>query len=226
MNDQTAAQLRRHLLETADARPADGQLARVIHGVAATTQRHPVTARLMWNPGRIGPIPRVAFNSGLIAVALALATMTGAGLGGGSRGPSTVFEGTWITIDPGDRSGMTLVVGPGQTPAVYFEDGYATGFACRNDAVKRFTARGTGGISGNLFVASFPDGGGCGLMTVPVRGRYGFDADRDTLTDQDGLVWTRALVDRPAPVTPAPIESGEASSPALTTSAIALIPTG
>ena len=32
---------------------------------------------------------------------------------------------------------MSLVVGPGMAPAVYFEDGYASGDACVNDTVKR-----------------------------------------------------------------------------------------
>ncbi len=212
MNDGFPAQLRRHLQETADDRPADAQLARALHGVATTMQRHPAMARLTWNPGRIGPIPSVAIRYGLIAAALLLATMAGAGLGGGARQPSSVFEGTWITIDPADGSGMTLVVGPGLTPDVYFEDGYATGLACRNDVVKRFTARGTGEISDHRLVVTFPEGGGCGLKTVEVSGRYDYDPRGDTLTDRDGVAWTLALGERPesqapdtqAPETPAP----------------------
>lgn len=210
MNDRFAAQLRKHLLGSADERATDDQLASVINVVAATRQRHPLLARLGWDPGRIGPLPAVAVRYGLIAVALALAAGAGASVGGAGalRQPSTVFEGTWITIDPADGSGMTLVVGPGTTPDLYFEDGYATGLACVNDAIKRFTARGTGQLSADRLVATFPDGGGCGLMTVEVPGVY--DHDRhddglgDTLTDQDGLVWTRALGDQAAPQAPEP----------------------
>jgi hypothetical protein len=209
MNDRLAAQMRQHLLETADVRPADGQLASVIDGVAATAQRHSLLARLTWSPGRIGPLPSAAIRYGLIAVALALATVAGGSLAGGARQASSVFEGTWITIDPVDGSGMTLVVGPGQAPAVYFEDGYATGLACVNDAVKRFTARGIGEISGKRLVATFPEGGGCGLKTVEVRGSYDYDPRGDTLSDQDGVVWTRAL--STADPTPSPSPS---SSPA------------
>lgn len=194
MSDQFDAQLRQHLLETADARPVDGQLASVIDGVAVTTQRHPLTARLTWDPGRIGPLPSAALRYGLIAVGLFLATIAGAILGGGGApAPSTVFEGTWIAIDPADRSGMTLVVGPGQAPDVYFEDGYASGEACVDDPVKRFSARGTGEISGNRLIASFPDGGGCGRATVRVEGRYDHAPVSDALVDQDGLIWNRAL---------------------------------
>ncbi len=219
MNDRFAAQVRQHLLETAVERPSDGQLARVIDGVAATRQRHPATARLTWNPGWIGPIPSSAIRFGLIAAALALATVAGGIMAGGAQQPSSVFEGTWITIDPADGSGMTLVVGPGQTPAVYFEDGYASGLACVNDAVKRFTARGTGQISGNRLVATFPEGGGCGLKKTGVRGVYDYDQRGDTLSDQDGVVWTQALGEQPvsqAPETPMPTTSPEVPAPSAT----------
>ncbi len=222
MNDRFAAQLRQHLLESADERPADGQLASVIDGVASTSQRNPLAARLAWDLGRIGPIPTTAIRFVLIAAALAIAAVAGATLAGGSPQPSSVFEGTWITIDPVDGSGMTLVVGPGEQPDVYFEDGYATGAACVNDAVKRFTARGTGEISDNGLVleATFPDGGGCGLLTVEVHGIYDYAEGADTLSDQDGVVWTRALGERPeaqTPETPAPITSPEAQAPSPST---------
>lgn len=193
MNDRFAAQLRQHLLETGDDRPADGQLASVIDDVAATTQRHPLVARLTWDPDRVGVVAAAGLRYGLVVVALALAVVIGASLGGGAAQRSTVFEGTWITIDPADGSGMTLVVGPGTTPAVYFEDGYATGDACVTDVVKRFTARGTGEISDDRLVAAFPDGGGCGSVTVGVGGIYDYQRSDDVLTDQDGVVWTRAL---------------------------------
>ncbi len=222
MNDPFAAQLRQHLLVSADERPADGQLASVIDGVAATSQRNPLAARLAWDLGRIGPIPTTAIRFVLIAAALAIAAVAGATLAGGSPPPSSVFEGTWITIDPVDGSGMTLVVGPGERPDIYFEDGYATGAACVNDAVKRFTARGTGAISddGLVLEATFPEGGGCGLTTVEVHGIYHYDGRADTLADQDGVVWSRALGQGPEPRAtemPAPITSPEAHAPSPST---------
>jgi hypothetical protein len=221
MNDRFAAQLRQHLLDSADERPADGQLASVVGRVATTGQRLPLVARLTQNPDRIGPFPPAALRFGLIAVALTLAAMAGAILAGGASGPSTVFEGTWITIDPADGSGMTLVVGPGRTPAVYFEDGYASGAACVNDAVKRFTARGNGAITDNRLLATFPDGGGCGSTTAGVGGGYDYIAASDMLVDQDGLAWHRALgPDRstslpatPAPATDAPATDAPAQDP-------------
>lgn len=202
MNDRFAAQLQRHLQETADDRPADGQFVRVLEDIATTTQRHPATARLTWDPGRLGQVASVAIRYGLIAAALLLAALAGAGLGGGAPRPSSIFEGTWITIDPADGSGMTLVVGAGLTPEVYFEDGYATGLACRDDAVKRFTARGTAEISDHHLVATFPDGGGCGLRTVDVGGVFDYDPRGDMLVDQDRAIWARALAEPPASPTP------------------------
>lgn len=205
MNDVFDSQLRRHLMETADLRPADGQLMSVIDAVAAAPQRNSLTARLTWDSGRIGPVLTATIRYALIVVAIALALVAGASLGGGARQPSSVFEGTWITIDPADGSGMTLVVGPGDTPDVYYEDGYATGLACVNDVVKRFKARGTGEISGNNLLATFPDGGGCGLMTVEMRGVYDYDPTGGTLSDLDGVVWSRALGEVPEGQAPKPV---------------------
>lgn len=196
MNDKFDAKLRQHLLSSANERPADGQLSAVLDGVEATRQRHPLVARLTWTPGRIGPVPTAPIRYGLIAVALALAMVAGALLAGaGGPARTTVFEGTWTSIDSLDRSGQTLVVGPGMEPDVYFEDGYASGGACVDDELKRFTAHGTGTISGNHLETSFPDGGGCGLLLVDVRGSYDYDSRSDSLIDQDGLSWARPLRD-------------------------------
>ena len=51
MNDRFSAQLRQHLLETADERPADGQLEAIDERVAVTAQRPRLVARLAWFPG-------------------------------------------------------------------------------------------------------------------------------------------------------------------------------
>lgn len=194
MNNRFSAQLRQHLLESADERPADGQLATVIDRVVDTPQRHPVVARLTWLPGRVGPFPSTALRYGLVALALIAATAAAAVLGGGSNTPfrSTFFEGTWTTIDVPDGSTMRLVVGEGTTPAVRFVDELATGGVCDLDPVKRFIADGTGEISGSRLVVEFPDGGGCGLMTVEVAMAYDYVAGSDTLRDQDDVRWTRA----------------------------------
>lgn len=208
MNDRFSAQLRQHLLESADERPADGQLATVIDRVADTPQRHPVVARLTWLPGRVGPFPSTALRYGLVALALIAATAAAAILGGGSNAPfrSTVFEGTWTAIDVPDGSTLTIVVGEGRRPVVHFEDDLATGGACDLDEVKLFKADGTGEINGSRLVVEFPEGGGCGLMTVDIALAYDYLAGSDTLRDQDDLPWTRAdrVADGPATQPPLP----------------------
>jgi hypothetical protein len=193
MNDRFSAQLRQHLLQTADERAADGQLAAVVERVAVTGQRLPLVARWTGFPGRIGPFPSAALRYGLVALALVGAAMAVAILSGGTARPaSTVFEGTWTSIDRADHSTQTLVVGVGTSPAVHFEDDFATGAACVADAVKRFTADGTGAISGNRLDTSYPGGGGCGLRKVAIPvGHLNYQAASDTLLDQDGLTWTR-----------------------------------
>ena len=204
INDRFAGLLRQHLLGSADERPADGQLAALLDAVGTTRQRTPLGARLTWTPWRWARVPATTIRYALTALALIVAAVVAAALaGGGGRGPSTVFEGSWTAVDPGDGSGLTLVVGSGTTPVVVFEDGYASIAACADDAVKRFTARGSGEISGSRLVATFPDGGGCGLETVALAGAYTFDEPSDTLSGQDGVVWTRTLGGQPV-ATPVP----------------------
>lgn len=219
MNDRFASGLRQHLVDTANERPADGQLAAVVAAVAATGQRLPVAARLTWMPGRIGPFPATALRLGLVALALLLAAMGAALLAGGGPGPrSTSFEGTWAVVDPADGSTMKLYVLAGERPSVRFEDLYATGAACRLDTVKVFTADGIGEIKGSRLVVEYPNGGGCGLETTALRGSYEYDAAADVLVDADGLVWRR--VDQkpvipaatPRPIDEAPIASDPAGT--------------
>lgn len=218
MNDRFSAQLRQHLLESANERPADGQIATVIDRVADTPQRHPVVARLTWLPGRVGPFPSTALRYGLVALALIAATAAGAILGGGSNAPfrSTVFEGTWAAIDVPDGSTLTIVVGEGSRPVVHFEDDFATGAACVLDEVKLFRADGTGEINGSRLVVEFPDGGGCGLMTVEVALAYDYLAGSDTLRDQDDLRWTRAEGVPVGPASQPPSTQPPATQPSAT----------
>ncbi|HEX4896933.1 MAG TPA: hypothetical protein VFV53_01085, partial [Candidatus Limnocylindrales bacterium] len=204
MSDRFSASLRQHLLDTANERPADGQLAAVLELVADTPQRHPLVVRLARFPGRIGPFPSTAVRWALIAGALLGAMTAAVILGGGGRpSASTVFEGTWTSTDLGDGSRQTLDVGAGMTPAVHFEDAYATGGACAADEVKVFTADGRGQIFDNRLAVTYPAGGGCGLTTVPIEtGVLDYDAATDTLLGSDGLRWFRPREDgaRPTPL--------------------------
>ena len=194
MNDRFSVSLRRHLVETANERPADGQLAAVIDLVSVTPQQRRFVVRLAGLPARIAPLPSTTLRWGLIAAAL-LVTAAAVALLGGGIGPfrSTVFEGTWTSTDPGDGSTLTLVVAPGMTPAVHFEDGFSSGGACVADDVKLFAADGTGWVAGNRLNVSFPDGGGCGQDTVQMGpGFYEYDSSTDRLTaSADGVTWSR-----------------------------------
>ena len=215
MNDRFSAQLRQHLVETANERPAEGQTAAVVAQVAVTRQRRPLVSRLPGIAVRIESFP-AAVRWGLIAVALALAAMAGAILAGGTQlRPSTVFEGTWTSIDPLDGSRQWLFVGPGDTPEVRYEDEVSTGGACVDDEVKHFIALGSGEITGSRLDVSFPDGGGCGRVTVSIPALYYVrDPGPDTLVDyvantpspdpevvarHMSAVWSRVTV---APVAP------------------------
>ena len=214
MNDKFSAQLRQHLLNTADERPNEGQLAALVDGVAVTRQRHPLVARLTWTPGRIGPFPSTGLRYGLATLALVAVTVGAAVMGGGG-GPSgrTVFEGTWTSTDPADVSTLSLIVGSGSAPDIRFEDDNATGPGCRNDAVKHFTADGTGSISDSRLETRFPDGGGCGFMLVPVpAGQFDHDAATDTLRDGEGATWVR-VPDGARPATQAPATVPSTLSP-------------
>ncbi|TAK00152.1 MAG: hypothetical protein EPO36_09760 [Chloroflexota bacterium] len=195
ISDRFSATLRQHLVDSANERPAEGQLAAIVERVELTPQRPRLVVRLADLPGRIGPFPSPAVRWVLIAAALLAATLAAAILGGGGSVPSrsTVFEGTWASTDPSDGSPLTLVVAPGITPAVHFEDAWATGAACVEDPIKLFQADGAGQVSLSRLTVTFPDGGGCGLVTVDMGpGFYDYDQATETLTASDGLTWLRA----------------------------------
>ena len=75
MNDQFSAELRQHLLATADERPGDRRLTAIIDVVAVTAQRPTLLARLTWAPRRMGPFPSAALRYALIVLALIIATV-------------------------------------------------------------------------------------------------------------------------------------------------------
>jgi hypothetical protein len=209
MTDRFDAQLRQHLLGTANERPADDQLTTIVELVARNSQRRSIVGGLTWWPGRLGPIPIAALRYGLVAAAV-IGALVAALLfaGGGGPGRSAAFEGTWTAIDSPDGSTLTLVVGTGATPAVHFEDDFATGAACVDDAIKVFTADGMGEIAGSRLVVTYPDGGGCGSAVVPLGGTiFDYQADTDTIVCDDGFVWSRVRGDvatiPPAPDSPA-----------------------
>ena len=192
MNDRFSAQLRQHLLSAADERPGEGRLASIVEGVAVTRQRRPLVGRLSWAPRLAEPFSSAALRYGLIAAALVIGIVAAALAAGVGPTRPTDFEGTWQSTDPGDGSRQTLVVDGGTRPALHFEDDFATGAACANSDVKVFTMDGIGSIDGDRLDVAWPDGGGCGLVTIDIGpGSYFYDQGTDRITDRQGLTWTR-----------------------------------
>ncbi|MEO5940375.1 MAG: hypothetical protein ABIZ72_05410, partial [Candidatus Limnocylindrales bacterium] len=134
MTDGFTSELRQHLLDTADERPADGQLAAIVEHVAITAQRHPLAARLTRFPDRIGPFPSATVRFGLVGLALVVAIVAVASFAGGTPPTRTavdpaaelgifapvagkIVSGVWaidpIAVDPSAPSLLTSVgMGP------------------------------------------------------------------------------------------------------------------
>ncbi|HEX5012852.1 MAG TPA: hypothetical protein VFV72_01745 [Candidatus Limnocylindrales bacterium] len=107
-NEQFSAQLRQHLLSTADERVVQGQLASILDQVAVVPQRPKLVARLPWFAGGVGSTSSSQLRWALL-VALALIGLTIAGaIYVGAPGPR-------ITADQ-EVVGPTLEPGPEATP--------------------------------------------------------------------------------------------------------------
>ena len=126
MNDQFAAQLRRHVVENADERPADGQLEAALRRTAASRSSGRGLADSGGGPSsgaRLGWQVRY----GLAARGAAPRACGGGRPGTPARGQAraTVFQGRWTSTDTADDSTQTLVVAPGTLPSVHFEDDFS-----------------------------------------------------------------------------------------------------
>jgi hypothetical protein len=189
-NDRTAAAIRRHLLETADERPASGQLEASLRLTSTTRQRARwiIAVRELAYPS--AALPRTALRFGLLAALLVIAAAGIATLGGGSGG-GTPFEGTWTSIDPGDGSAQTLVVGPGANPMVHFEDAFSIMCDQTGDATTLFVAEGPGEISTYRLTAHFPESGCVTWRVSPFDATFDFNPEADTLLDDTGITWRR-----------------------------------
>jgi hypothetical protein len=117
MNDRFSAQLRQHLLETADERPADGRLEAIDERVAVTSQRLRVVARLGWFPERVDPFASGALRYALIAAALIVAIVAAAlAAGVASPIPSGAFGGVVeYTLDGAPATTEVNLVADGAT---------------------------------------------------------------------------------------------------------------
>ena len=190
MNDRFAVQLRRHLVEVADERPADAQLAAVIKATAVTRQRPAWVARLRWLVDPAAPFANARTRYLVAAVALLLVAALVVVVGGGVLGGRTPFEGSWTSIDIVDRSTQLLVIAAGEEPSVHFEDDFSINCQRRGEAMTAYVADGTGELFGSRLIVQFP-GGGCVTQVPPFEWFYDYDEATDTLLDHAGITWTR-----------------------------------
>jgi hypothetical protein len=200
MTDRFSIELRRHFVETADEVASADRLAAIERLVEAVPQQSPWLVRLRWLVSPWAPYANAGVRAALlVAAALLLVGGTVAVVSvGGSRGASTPFEGWWSSIDPGDKSAQTLVVGPGPTPAVHFEDAFSINCEVQGDSSTLFLADGLGEVQGGRLVVRNPSGG-CVTWQVPrYVVTYVHDSVTDTLLDSERVTWRRAE----APPTP------------------------
>ncbi len=197
MSDENALarQLRNHYLATANEPPADGQLEAILERTRAIRPRSRLEVLLRRQPVVGAGVAGVRASLRLAALAAALIIVLAAvalGTGGAFRAASTPFEGRWTSTDT-DGSRQILVVAPGPTPLVSYEDLYASGCAANGDRSTHFFAEGRGTIKGTRMAVVFPSGGGCVTWHVePYDRDYEHDAATDRLLDTDGIWWRRA----------------------------------
>lgn len=189
-HDRTGAAIRRHLLETADERPADGQLAASVR-LTSTIRQRPrwaIAARELAYPSAAAP--RMALRFAFLVAILLLAAAGIAAFGGGSGG-RTPFQGIWTSIDPGDGSRQTLVVGTSLNPTVHFEDAFSIMCQQGGDAVTLFLADGRGEIASGRLTAHFAESG-CITWRVPAfDATFDYNAATQSLLDDTGIKWYR-----------------------------------
>jgi hypothetical protein len=103
----------------------------------------------------------------------------------------SVFAGTWVSIDT-DGSTQALAIGRGSSPAVTYQDFYASS-ACDDAGASstHFIATGRGTIEDDVMWVDFRNGG-CGNHKLGPFGMAVFyDTGSDTLTDDFGITWYR-----------------------------------
>lgn len=100
------------------------------------------------------------------------------------------FKGGWTSTDH-DGSSQLLTISAGSTPAVVYQDFYASACDRFGGPAVHWVAAGSGYVDGSTLVVSFHKSG-CGTFLM---GGYDdfwtYDAGSDTLEDSFGIVWSR-----------------------------------
>ena len=122
-----------------------------------------------------------------------------------AAGSATGFTGRWIAIDCatwwespnpvdcgvwGDGSAMTMTIGPGATPAVIYQDTFASVCANNGSPSTRWVAAGTGTYEDTFLVVTFTKSG-CGTFGMGgYEAQLYHDPGSDTIwEDPDGDGW-------------------------------------
>src|ERR1044072_9494486 len=96
MNDTFSLLLRRHILEIANERPADGQIETVLRATSRAPQRRPWLVRARWHIDPAAPLENAPPSYGAATLTLViLAALVAILAGVGGRGGGTKFEGRW-----------------------------------------------------------------------------------------------------------------------------------
>jgi len=188
--------LRDYFMSIGIQRPADGELNRAIEATRVMRPRPAwqaqLTAVLDTFRWPVSTALRYAVWLVLLLLALALLSVGFAGLGKPPPIPgSGPFEGRWRALDP-DGSDLSLVVAPGESPDVRFEDNYASACASRGDSVTHWTSLGNGTVDGKALSVHYPTGGGCSTWHIDAYfDLFVYDPETNTLTDNLGNLWRR-----------------------------------
>jgi hypothetical protein len=128
--------------------------------------------------------------AGALTTWFLLAGLVGLALAPAVSAADTGFAGTWVSTDT-DGSTQALAIGRGSTPAVTYQDFYATSCADDGAPSAHFVATGRGTISGDWLGVEFRNGR-CGRHAIgPFGLGFSYDSGNDTLTDDFGITWYR-----------------------------------
>ena len=192
------AELRDYYSAVASERAVDGELEKVIAATAGIQPRRGwqvqfVEATQVLRMPMAGGLRLITWLALLLLMLAALAAGIGLASRPSSPAPAPGFEGTWFTQDVADGSRMQLVVQSGKSPAVRFEDFYASSCVNADDVGVYFLSVGQGAVKNKRLTVNYPDGGGCMRYQVePYEDIFVLDEASDTITDQLGNVWERA----------------------------------
>lgn len=124
---------------------------------------------------------------GPVLGAVVIGHLLTATVAGGGASP---FKGVWTSTDR-DGSAQLLIVSSGATPAVTFEDFYASACARFGGPSTHWVSAGQGSVDGDLLIVAFHRSG-CGSFGIGAyEGYWTYQPAFDTLIDTDGIEWSR-----------------------------------